>query len=147
MADGPPVASPSVTAVELVGGLRAIAAQGLVAGEPRDQTLLKMLNYVRFARPNLSPTYARGYVRTVYDAVAIQPTSVWSEIVNDPVGSWAEGVGMIFGEGWTGLVKRIAVGAVGLILVVLGLMMIGGEATLSAAAARFGKAIGDKVRA
>lgn len=47
----------------------------------------------------------------------------------------------LFGGGITGLVTRIAVGALGAGLVIVGLIMIGSEVTLGQAATRFGKAI------
>lgn len=52
----------------------------------------------------------------------------------------------IFGTGIAGLVKRIAIGALGASLVLVGLVMIASDATLTQAANRIGSSIGKAVK-
>lgn len=52
----------------------------------------------------------------------------------------------IFGSGLYGFITRIAIGILGVVLIVVGFIMIGGEATLNQAASKLGKSIGQGVR-
>lgn len=74
----------------LIVSLRALAAYGLTKKEPRAVTIQRMVAYIYSVKPNAAG--AQSLAQTAYDAVLNKPTSVWSELIRNPIASWQAGI-------------------------------------------------------
>lgn len=108
---------------------------------------------VAFKDPGLSTQLRGAVLDRLFQATsgcALSPAQaqrllVLSEIAQTQAAGEAKAFD-IFGIGIGGLVKRIAIGALGASLIIVGLVMIGADATLTQAASRIGSSIGKAVK-
>lgn len=94
--------------------------------------------------PTINRVNLRALAIAAVGSASARPQSIIATAAADPVGSFVEGIGLL--DGWQKLVFQIAVGAVGVILILFGIMLIAGEATLNSAASKFGKSIGAGIK-
>lgn len=108
----------------------------------------QVTNFILANRPGISQANARSLATAVVSYVRARPQSILATAITQPGASFGQGLSDLFGGlgGWQQLVFRIAVGAVGIILIIFGILLIGGEATLNNVASKFGKSIGQGIK-
>lgn len=104
----------------------------------------QLSNFYQRNRPSISQAEAHALAVALVNFTSTRPRSIIAEAAADPVGSFLQGLGGL--SGWQQIVFRMAVGAVGVVLILFGIALIGGEVTLSNVAKTFGKQIGAGIR-
>ncbi len=136
----------STSTASVYQAMQRIADFGIAQGWPRERVIAGMVQVGIAA--GWTESRSLQIANAIYSARVFthQPGSTTvSQLTHHPVASFEAGISG-FGAGITGLIKRLAVGALGATLIVVGVLMIGGEATLSSAVGRFGRELGKVVR-
>lgn len=126
-----------------------IKALGVQLAEARPTISLasqqaQLFHFIRNNYPWIGAAQAQGLAASVVAYTSTRPRSIVAEAAADPVGSFLTGLGGL--SGWQQVVFRMAVGAVGIVLILFGIALIGGEVTLNNVARNLGKSIGTGIR-